>query len=56
MLITGRPKSGKTNITKHLIFKNSIKNKIFEFGMCFCSTKNDNDEEMLEKCLVRLAK
>ena len=70
LLILGRPESGKSNFTKHIIIKNSIKNKIFQFGIVFCSTKYDGDydfisdkyvfdeynEEMFEKYLGKLKK
>ncbi len=43
-LLIGACGSGKTNAVKHIILKNAIKNKIFQFGLVFSKTGKFNND------------
>ena len=47
VLAVGKKKSGKTNLIKHLLLRNSLYNQYFQFGMVFTNTKFDEEYSYL---------
>ena len=52
VLSVGKQKSGKTNMTKHLIIKNSIKKKIFNFRIVFTGSSYSDEYNYLPKKFI----
>lgn len=49
ILAVGKPRRGKSHLIKYLILKNTVDNKIFQFGIVFTRTKWDSDYKYIPK-------
>jgi len=47
VLLVGRPKRGKSNAIKYFILKNTVKKKLFKFGLTFTRTRFNKDYDYL---------
>ena len=47
VLLIGKPKKGKSNMTKYLILDGALNQKQFNFGLVLCGTKYSNDYDFL---------